>query len=455
MGEGTTIRATFRPSVRIQVGDGPVSSFGGVAYLREFEERTAFLGPVVLALEDTRDPARCRHRAADLLRFAVYARVLGFPDLADADLLRDDPLLRSTLAPGVQDQVGDPLAAKSTLHRFATETLTRRANRRALFEGLVQTGLQPVLASALRPRRVYVDVDSTEIEVHGKQEGSCNNGYFRAHCYHPVAVSLGDYGTTLGFLLRRGNAHTAQHATLFLLPILARVRRLLGPDVEIVVRGDSGFADPTLLAALEEHGYHYLIRMRENARLLGKAARIAGRKPGRPAKRRSAYRYLSFAYRAGSWPAKRRIVARAEFEPGTLFPDWTFVIAHLPRRTKRRRVVRQYLRRGRSEQAHDVFKNELHGDLMSHHRMVDNQVRGLLTALAQNLVVAFDHATRGRRRPRRPATVRARVLLVAATLVRHARTLTLRLAALAKNVGAFRRIAKTLDAIRPAARAPT
>ncbi len=193
MGEDTTIRATLRPSVRIQVGDGAVSSLGGVAYLREFEERTAFLGPVVRALEDARAPARCRHRAADLLRFSVYARVLGFPDIADADLLRNDPLLRSTLSPGVQDQVGDPLAAKSTVHRFVTETLTRRDSRRALVESLVQTGLQPVLASARRPPRVYVDIDSTEIEVHGKPEGSCNNGYFRAYGYHSVAVSLGDY----------------------------------------------------------------------------------------------------------------------------------------------------------------------------------------------------------------------------------------------------------------------
>ena len=31
--------------------------------------------------------------------------------------------------------------------------------------------------------------------------------------------------------------------------------------------------------------------------------------------------------------------------------------------------------RCKSEQVHDIFKNEMHGALMNHHRMVDDQVR--------------------------------------------------------------------------------
>lgn len=451
MGEPTTLRASFRRSLRIEAGADSLSSFGGVAYLRDFEERTALLRPLLERLEDPRSASRVSHRAPDLLRLAIYGRVLGFPDIADADHLRLDPVLRSVLAPGGQDRVGDPLAAKSTLHRFLTETLALRANRRALAQAVLETGLRPLLAKGAFPRRVYVDLDSTEIEVHGEQEGSRNNGYFRAVCYHPIVLSIGERGTVLGFRLRPGNVHTAQHVVAFVLPLLVRMRQLLGADVEIVVRADSGFGIPTLLEALETLGFFYIVRLRENARLLSKVERIAQRTSGRPSATWSQFRYLSFRHATKSWRKKRRVVARAEFEPGKLFADWTLLVVHLPRHEKRRRVVHHYLQRGQSEQVNDVFKNELRGDLMSHHRMRHNQTRGLLTAIAQNLLVAFDEATRRRRRPRRPATIRAKILLVATTIVRHARSLLLRLSAPGARRRSFDRLARAIVACRPVA----
>lgn len=99
---------------------------------------------------------------------------------------------------------------------------------------------------------------------------------------------------------------------------------------------------------------------------------------------------------------------------------------------------------------HDVFKNELRGDLMSRHKMRHNQTRGLLTALAQNLLVAFDAATRGRRHPRRPTTIREKLLLVATTIDRHARSLVLRLAAPGPRSRLFARLARAVNALRPA-----
>lgn len=449
MGEPTTLRTSFRPSLRVEAGADCLSSFGGVAYLREFEARTGLLRALIDGLEDPRAPHRVRHRAEDLLRLAVYGRVLGFPDIADADHLRYDPVLRSVLAPGAQDRIGEPLAGKSTLHRFQTQTLARRTNRRALTQAVLESGLHPLLHQGAMPRRIYVDLDSTEIEVHGQQEGSRNNGYFRAVCYHPIVLSIGELGTVLGFRLRPGNVHTAQHVVSFVIPLLHRMREIVGEAVEIVVRADSGFGTPELFEALEKHGFFYLIRLRENARLLCKVERIAKRTRGRPSTRRSQFRYLSFRHLARSWNQERRVVARAEFEPGQLFPDWTILVVHLPRRENRRRVVHNYLQRGKSEQVNDVFKNELRGDLMSQHRMRHNQTRGILTCLAQNLLVAFDEATRRQHRPRRPATIRGRLLLVATTVVRHARSLTLRLSAPGKRRAVFRWLTRAVEACTP------
>ena len=50
MGEGTT----FRRSLRVDVRDDALSPFGGLVLLREFEERTAFLGRFLAGLVDPR-----------------------------------------------------------------------------------------------------------------------------------------------------------------------------------------------------------------------------------------------------------------------------------------------------------------------------------------------------------------------------------------------------------------
>jgi hypothetical protein len=455
MGEGSTFRATFRRSLRVEVTEQALSSFGGVIYLREFEQRTRLLAPLVDALKDGRRTERVEHGVADMLRLAVYARVLGFPDVADADRLRHDPVLRTALRPGGQDRLGPPLAAKSTMHRFLTGTLGTREHRRAVAEAVLRTALAPVLARGALPSRLYVDLDSTVIEAHGAQQGARNNGYFRAVCYHPLVLSLGQWGTTLAFLLRPGNSHTARHATRFVLPVLRRMREILGPRVELVLRADSGFSDPRLLRALEREGFCYIVRLRENARLLCRAERIAKRRAGRPSATHSAFRRFAFSYRSQGWERARRVLARSEFEPGTLFADWTFLCVHLPTKERHRDVSRAYFGRGSSEQVNDVFKNELRGDLMSHRRLRRNQVRGHLTALAQNLVVAFERATGPRRRRRRPATIRSRLLLVPAALVRHARHLVVRLASVGSRAAALLRTAAAVLALRPPARPST
>jgi len=425
MGEGTT----FRRSLRVEVRDDSLSPFGGLVFLREFEERTAFLARMIAGLLDPRRASHAAHGLATLLRFAVYRIVLGLPDVLDAERLRHDPVMRSCLAPGSQDRMPGLLAGKSTLHRFLTGILTLRPNRRVLWRGLLDSAIQPLLARRKKVKRVYVDLDSTEIEVHGEQQGAVNNGHFRSICYHALSLSLAPYGTTLGLLLRPGNVHTAHHAVAFVLPLLCMLRERLGKKVEIVLRADSGFASPKLYRKLEQHGFFYIVRMRENDRLLSECARIEKRRRGRPRLGRSVFRHFGFSYQAGKWHRPRRIVARSEFAPGELLPDWTFLCVHLPRREPRRRVVRTYLKRCKSEQVHDIFKNEMNGSLMSHHRMVDNQVRAWLTAIAKNLVLAFEIQIRNGEGATRPATVRARIFCVAASFVRHARTLVMRLSA--------------------------
>lgn len=236
------------------------------------------------------------------------------------------------------------------------------------------------------------------------------------------------------------------------MPLLFMLRQRLGEGVEIVLRADSGFASPKLYKKLEQHGFFYIVRMSENDRLLRKCARIQKRRRGCPPVGRSVFRHFGFSYQAKTWRRPRRIVARSEFAPGELLPDWTFLCVHLPKPEARKQVVRTYLKRCKSEQVHDIFKNEMHGSLMSHHRMVDNQVRAWLTAIAKNLVLAFEAQVRGHRPATRPETVRTRILCVAASFVKHARALVLRLSAVESHARFLHGVAERVGASRPAPR---
>jgi hypothetical protein len=56
--------------------------------------------------------------------------------------------------------------------------------------------------------RTVLDMDSTEIPVHGAQEQSAYNGHFESTCYHPLLLFNRD-GDYLAAKLRPGNIHSA------------------------------------------------------------------------------------------------------------------------------------------------------------------------------------------------------------------------------------------------------
>jgi DDE family transposase len=77
-------------------------------------------------------------------------------------------------------------ALPSRLHWFETEVLSQDEN----LEGLSRIN-RDLLAEAEAmdsPRRVVLDMDSTEIPVYGEQEHSDYNEHFESTCYHPLLL---------------------------------------------------------------------------------------------------------------------------------------------------------------------------------------------------------------------------------------------------------------------------
>ena len=94
-------------------------------------------------------------------------------------------------------------------------------------------------------------------------------------------------------------------------------------------------------------------------------------------------RYKGFLYQATSWKAARRVVAKAGFHVGELFPRVGLIVTNLS--LPSRAVVRFYNKRGTAEQWIKEGKQTTHWTRLSCHRFRANESRLQLSLLAYNL----------------------------------------------------------------------
>jgi hypothetical protein len=167
-------------------------------------------------LTDTRRGRNTRFPLADLLRQSVYSRLAGYEDVNDAEQLAADPTFRRI---GSEKIWGRGAARTSRWHAFETARLAEAEN----LAGLPAINRELIgRAEAIEsPRRVVLDMDSTEIPVYGQQEHSAYNGHFESTCYHPLLL-FNREGDCLAAKLRPGNVHSAENWDELLLPEIER-----------------------------------------------------------------------------------------------------------------------------------------------------------------------------------------------------------------------------------------
>jgi hypothetical protein len=175
----------------------------------------------------------------------VYSRLAGYEDVNDAERVSADPTFRLIGSERIWERGA---ALTSRLHSFETELLAEAEN----LAGLTAINRELIgRAEAIEsPRRVVLDMDSTEIPVYGQQEHSAYNGHFESICYHPLLL-FNREGDCLAAKLRPGNVHSAEDWDELLLPEIERQRKR---GEEVVFRADAAFAKPEIYEALEERG---------------------------------------------------------------------------------------------------------------------------------------------------------------------------------------------------------
>jgi hypothetical protein len=168
---------SFNPCLKVDFQGSRVTSDGGLILVRELDERLGFGDLIREHLTDRRRGKNTQLPLADLLRQSVYGRLAGYEDVNDAERLSQDPTFRLIGSEKIWERGA---ALTSRLQSFETEMLAEEQN----FAGLTRINRELIakVEAIDSPRRVVLDMDSTEIPVYGQQEQSAYNGHFERNC---------------------------------------------------------------------------------------------------------------------------------------------------------------------------------------------------------------------------------------------------------------------------------
>jgi hypothetical protein len=419
---------------------GAVTSDAGALLLREAERRIGLLDRVAACFEDWRDGRYVRHSLSEMLAQRVYGLALGYEDVNDHERLREDALFG--LLAGRREAGRAPLAGKSTLNRLErgagqADRYCKIHCRQERFDALlVELFLE---AHAQAPERVVLDVDVTDLPLHGRQEGRFFHGFYDEYCYLPLYIFAG--GHLLCARLRAAGEDAAAGVKEELERIVHQIRRRW-PRVQIIVRGDSGFCREELMGWCEAQGVDYVLGLARNDRLRRRIeagmeqARRQQRETGRAARVFAEFEHETVT---GSWSRKRRVVAKAEMLEGKENPR--FVVTSLSGQQWPARELYEDLYCERGEMENRIKEQlSLFAGRVSAETMRANQLRLNLAACAYVLVEALRRlGLKGTEMERaQAATIRLRLLKIGARIRMTARRIWVSMAEGFALMGVFR-----------------
>ena len=114
------------------------------------------------------------------------------------------------------------------------------------------------------PEEIVLDIDTTDVALHGEQEGRFFHGYYDHYCYLPLYVFCGEH--LLCARLRRANLDAAAGSVAEIQRIIEHLRQHW-PQVRIILRGDSGFCRDELMNWGEDHRVDYVFGFARKERL--------------------------------------------------------------------------------------------------------------------------------------------------------------------------------------------
>jgi hypothetical protein len=284
---------------------------------------------------------------------------------------------------------------------------------------------QFIASQATCPDELVLDIDASDIPLHGEQEQTEFHAYYDHYCYLPLYVFAGK--AMLACVLRRSRIDGARHAAAVIKLIVTRLRQAW-PTVRIIVRGDSGFCRQRLIRWCERHAVGYVIGMARNARLQRHVADWERLMEQAYEETRTKQRLIrQFSYAAKSWDRERRLITRLEF--GAQGTNPRFIVTNLDRPAEEL-YDDLYCQRGEAENRIKETQLDLFGTRASCHTFLANWLRILFSALAYTLMqrlreIALANTDLAKATA---ATIRVRLLKIGAAVIRNTRRIRILLA---------------------------
>jgi DDE family transposase len=384
-----SFEAHYSRKVVAKFEDKQLTTDGGGLLLRQADRRLGLLGRLTECFQDGRDPQRIEHPLREMLAQRIYGLALGYEDLNDHEQLRQDPLLAMLSG---KREIAEPLAGKSTLNRMElvpnNEARQQRYHKITYSQAAIDKLLVELFLESAKkpPRQIILDLDATDIPLHGEQEGRFFHGYYGHYCYLPLYIFCGDH--LLCARLRTSDIDGSAGSLEEVQRIVAQIRKRW-PKTRIILRADSGFCREELMGWCEQNGVDFVFGFARNQRLRRKIAssmRIAKQEYRRTGK--AARVFTEFRYRTrSSWTRRRRIVAKAEQIAGKENPR--YVVTSLIEQEWAAQALYEQLYCARGDMENRVKEQlSLFADRLSTETMRANQLRLYLSSAAYVLVHA-------------------------------------------------------------------
>ena len=385
---GFDFKAHFSRDIVARFDGGTISSDGGSLLLRQTDQRLNLLTRFANCFLDGRRQDRVEHSLVEMISQRVYGLALGYEDLNDHEQLRKDPLFGILAG---REELDRPLAGKSTLNRLELGNGQEDRYKKITFW---KQGIDEVLVSVFvesqetAPKEIILDVDTTDLPLHGKQEGRFFHGYYDSYCYLPLYIFCGEH--VLCARLRQSNSDAATGSLTEIERIVGQIR-VAWPEVKIILRGDSGFCRNELMSWCEGHAVDYVFGLARNQRL----RRIIGQQMWEATEQwnrtdKSARVFTDFLYQTRKvknrgWGRERRVVAKAEHIDGKENPR--FVVTSLDSEQWPAQALYEELYCARGDMENRIKEQfSLFADRVSAETMRANQLRLYFSVMAYVLV---------------------------------------------------------------------
>jgi hypothetical protein len=438
--------AICRKKVTAAFDGGRLTSDGGVLLLAQAERRMGIAGRLASCIADPRDQSRVIHGLAGILQARMLAIACGYEDADDLDMLRHDPGFK--LAAGKLASAAVGLASQPTMSRWENAPTTRELVRMMGVMVDIYCASYPA-----PPAAVTLDIDETVDVVHGGQQLSFWNGHYGERCFLPIHVYDTATGRPVAMLLRTGKTPSGAEMAGHVRRLVRRIKKHW-PKIQITLRGDGHYGRPEIMAWCEANKVDYVFGLPGNRMLhadpaivgMADAVCVDRATRGSPVLRR----YAETRYAAKSWGTTgRRVVAR--IEASTMGLDIRFVVTSLKDGTPERIYDTLYCARGQAENLIKMHKAQMKSDRTSCRCANANQMRLILHTAAYWLMWRVRQALpeTAALRVAEFATIRLRLIKLAARVIETASRVRIALASACPDAALFRHVALALRAASP------